>query len=189
MRKKPEGLTFYEKKKILSRELVSEILSWAFYTIVAIAVAWLLVVAFGHSIRMVGSAMRPQIENGDKLLLDRVTYRVSSVSRGDVIAFYPNGNTGTRLMVRRVIGIPGDTVKIVDGIVYINDKQESDPEHRYALIADPGIAASGITLEEKEYFVLGDMRNGSEDSRSADIGSITYDSIVGKVWHTFRKES
>ena len=187
MRKKPGGLTFYEKKQFITRELVFEILSWVFYTFVAIAVAWLLVVAFGHSVRMAGSSMRPQIEHGDKLLIDRVTYRISSVKRGDIIAFYPNGNRSLRLMVRRVIGIPGDTVRIEEGIVYINDKPESDPDHRYALIADPGIAANGITLADKEYFVLGDMRNGSEDSRSADIGMIGLDSIVGKVWHTIRR--
>ena len=83
------------------------------------------------------------------------------------------------------MGLPGETVRIEDGQVYIDDRPESDPEHRYDRIQDPGIAASGVTLGNKEYFVLGDRRNTSEDSRSAGIGPVHADAIIGKAWFIY----
>ena len=182
MGKRRSGLVFYEKKKIVSKALVAEILSWFFYTLIAVLVAWLLANGFGYSVFMRGSSMLPEIKNGQRVLIDRVLYRLRSPGRGDIIAFYPNGNESAHLMIRRIVGLPGETVRIEDGIIYINDKPATDQEHSYDRIADAGIAANGITLRDKDYFVLGDLRNIGEDSRSPQIGNVSKDAIVGKAW-------
>ncbi|MCR5676235.1 MAG: signal peptidase I [Lachnospiraceae bacterium] len=182
MRKRREGLTFYEKKQIVSRELVMEILSWLFYTVITVLIAWLLVWGFGFRIHMVGSAMLPDIRPGQSVFIDRVLYHLRQPSRGDLVAFYPNGNENAHIMIRRVVALPGETVRIEDGILYIDDRPEGDSGRHYDRIADAGIAVNSITLGNKEYFVLGDLRNASEDSRSAGIGPVTSAMLVGKAW-------
>ncbi len=166
---------------------MAEVLSWLFYTAIAIVVAWLLSRGFGYRIHMSGQAMLPEIEDGQGMFLDRVNYVLSSPKRGDIVAFYPNGNENAHLMVRRVVGLPGETVKIQDGLIYINDRIYMDREHHFDRIMDPGIAANGLTLTGKEYFVLGDLRNASEDSRSAEIGTVSLSSMAGRVWFVYGK--
>lgn len=182
MRRKSTGLIFYERKQVLSPKLIREILSLLFYTAITVVIAFLLVAGFGMRIRMVGPAMLPEIRAGQQVFVDRVIYRLRSPSRGDLVVFYPNGNANAHMMIRRVIALPGETVKIEDGIVYVNDKPENIGEKRYDRISDPGIAAAGVTLGSKEYFVMGDLRNAGEDSRSAAIGPVTSEMIIGKAW-------
>ena len=89
--------------------------------------------------------------------------------------------------MRRVIGVPGDTVQIKDGAVYVNGALYDEKIEWIASMEDAGIAAEEIKLEKNEYFVLGDNRNNSEDSRYANIGNIKEEYIVGQAW--FRLES
>ena len=185
MHKKKNGLIFYEKKQVVSRSLVLEILSWVFYTVIAIVSAALVVSAFGYRILMTGASMMPEIRNGQYVLVNRAVYHLTSPKRGDMVVFYPNGNRNAPLSIKRVVGLPGETIRIEDGRVMIDDRPESDVNHRYDRIQDPGIAADGITLGSKEYFVLGDRRNTSEDSRSAGIGPVHADAIIGKAWFVY----
>ncbi len=108
--------------------------------------------------------MSPQLEDGDEVLIDRFMYKFISPKSGDIIAFLPNGNTNTHYYLKRVIAVPGDTVQIKDGSVYVNG-EEFREEIETARMEDAGIAGSEMTLAEDEYFVLGDNRNTSEDSR------------------------
>ena len=185
MRKQKYGLIFYEKKQGVSKQVILEVLSWVFYTVIAVVSAALIVSAFGYRIVMTGASMMPGIRNGQYVLVNRVIYHLSSPKRGDMVVFYPNGNVNAHLSIKRVIGLPGETVRIEDGRVYIDDRPESDPDHKYDTIQDPGIAANGITLGNKEYFVLGDRRNTSEDSRSAGVGAVHADAIIGKAWFVY----
>ena len=124
--------------------------------------------------------MEPALKDGDILLVDKVSYRWKKPERYDVIVFSYHYQKG-RYYTKRIIGLPGETVQIQDGAVWINGKQLTDD-----ISAEPiqkaGRAEAAITLGEDEYFVLGDNRNNSEDSRYADIGNVKKRSIQGKVW-------
>ena len=98
-----------------------------------------------------------------------------------MIAFLPNGNQNSHYYLKRVIGLPGEKIQIKSGYVYINDVLLEEDEH-YDKIADPGIAEMEIKLGNDEFFVLGDNRNNSEDSRSGNIGPVKRDTITGKAW-------
>ena len=94
--------------------------------------------------------------------------------------FLPNGNANTHYYVKRVVAVPGDSVQIKNGSLYINGLLYKGVE--YDKIEDAGIAENPITLENGEFFTLGDNINNSEDSRSGNIGAVKRENIIGKVW-------
>ena len=175
-----KGLTFYEKEKKINKSTIHEILSTLFYCGVAVFLAFVLVFSVGMKISMVGVSMEPALYNGQEVLVNRFIYKITSPKRGDVIAFLPNGNQNSHYYLKRIVGLPGESVQIIDGYVYING--ERLPEDEYDKMADYGIAENEIQLGSDEYFVLGDNRNMSEDSRSGNIGAVKKDTIAGKVW-------
>ena len=135
---------------------------------VILALAWFVVFIFGARTYMVGQSMSPQIEQGEAVLINKASYTFAKPQRYDVIAFK---NTDGRVCIRRVIGLPGESVSIIDGIVYIN----GEALDRFYEASSGGLAAD-------EYFVLGDNRVGSEDSRASTIGNVVEDTIMGKIW-------
>lgn len=175
-----KGLTFYEKEKKINKSTIHEILSTLFYCGVAVFLAFVLVFSVGMKISMVGVSMEPALYNGQEVLVNRFIYKITSPKRGDVIAFLPNGNQNSHYYLKRIVGLPGENIQIIDGYVYING--ERLPEDEYDKMADYGIAENEIQLGSDEYFVLGDNRNMSEDSRSGNIGAVKKDTIAGKAW-------
>jgi len=125
--------------------------------------------------------MEPTVQSGAQVLVNRFIYSLASPKPGDVVVFRPNGNTNAHYYMRRVIGVPGDTVRIVEGFVYVNgelfETGTGNEQMDY-----PGVAEEEITLAKDEYFVLGDNRNASEDSRNADIGNVKKQDIYGLAW-------
>lgn len=122
--------------------------------------------------------MQPTIMNGDTLLLSKVSYIFSEPDRFDVVYIkFDDGKTS----IKRIVGLPGDSVQIVDGSVIINGKEQELPENM-ASYSVSGIAENSVRLAEDEYFVLGDNGDASEDSRFSAIGNISADKIEGKVW-------
>ncbi|NBJ91512.1 signal peptidase I [Parablautia muri] len=176
-----KGLTFYEKKKRISREMVREIFVTLFYCFAAVLLAFVIVFSIGMKISMIGVSMEPALYNGQEVLINRFVYKMLSPKRGDIIAFLPNGNPNSHYYLKRVIGLPGERVQIINGYVYINGELLAEDES-YDKIADAGIAETEILLESDEYFVLGDNRNISEDSRSGNIGPIKKETIAGRAW-------
>ena len=144
-------------------------------------IGFVLIYVFGLRTNVIGNAMEPSLYSGQQILINRMIYNISSPERGDVVAFLPNGNEDSHFYIRRVIGVPGDTVKIVDGYIYIDDVL-LDEEGAYDKIANPGILENPITLSEDQFIVFGDNRNFSEDSRSGNIGIVESSYLVGKVW-------
>ena len=176
-----KGLTFYEKEKKISKAMIKEILWMVFYCLAAVLLAFVLVFSVGMKVAVIGVSMEPGLSNGQEILINKLIYRLSSPKRGDVVVFLPNGNKNSSYYVKRVIGLPGETIQIIDGYVYIDGRFFAEDES-YDKIADAGIAETQLKLGDKEYFVLGDNRNNSEDSRSGNIGTVHADTIEGKAW-------
>ena len=126
-----------------------------------------------------GPSMNPSFDNGELLLVNKVVYKFHEPERGDVIIFHPpveaNGD-----YIKRIIGLPNETVQIEDGVVFIHKDGEVFPlDEPY--IAEPTMGDfNGVTISPDEYFVLGDNRNNSSDSRSG--WTLPRQNIIGKVW-------
>lgn len=172
-----------DAKEKLENQKVRSILSWIFSILVTLAFAALVAIAMFQSVTMQESSMEPTLSVGDRYFMDRVTYRLSSPKRGDLIVFRTNASDEAALHIRRVIGLPGETVQIAEGRILINGETYKEGRD-FPSISNPGMAASPVTLESGEYFVLGDNRNNSEDSRYGDIGKVKKKYIVGKLWFT-----
>jgi signal peptidase I len=184
MGRRRAGLNFRRQRKKINLPLVREVLSWIVELVVVIGLAYVLVSFFGIRTNVVGQAMEQTLENDDDILVNKFAYIISKPKQGDVIVFLPNGNKKSHYYVRRVVAVPGDTVQIKDGALYVNDelyKESTD----VASMEDAGIASDAVKLEKDEYFVLGDNRNNSEDSRYANIGNVKRDYIIGKAWFRF----
>ena len=126
------------------------------------------------------SFMEPTLLDGDNLIVDKLSYRFRDPERYDIIVF-PYQHAENTYYIKRIIGLPGDTVQVIDGYMYINGKK-LDEHYGAEVMEDPGIAAEPIKLGDDEYFVLGDNRNHSSDSRVASVGVLTRDMLIGRAW-------
>ena len=181
-RRRRHSLSFHEKKKRkFNKQLFYELLSWGAGIFLSVFLAFMIVMFFGIKTSMVGASMEPIIFGGQNVYINKVAYNMSSPKRGDIIVFKPNGNKNSHLYIKRVIGLPGETVQIIGGKVYINGEIYRDDISIDT--KEAGMAANEVQLETDEYFVLGDNRTNSEDSRSANIGNVKTSMIEGKVWY------
>ncbi|MCR5000546.1 MAG: signal peptidase I [Lachnospiraceae bacterium] len=164
--------------------ILYEVLFWVFGSLAAVFLGIMTVNFVGIKTSIIGSSMEPSLHNGEEVLINRIVYQFSAPARGDVIAFHPNGDENTHLYVKRIVGLPGESIQIKQGSVYIDGEMKvmDTPTE------DPGIAAEVIQLSDDEYFVMGDNRDNSEDSRSANIGNIGREMIEGKVWYHMKYE-
>lgn len=172
---------FSKRKRGKDHRIAGEIGSMLFWTLAMCFLAFVCVYLFGIRTSVIGVSMEPTLTNGQEIFIDRFSYFFVSPGRGDVIVFKPNGNDSSHYYVKRVIGVPGDTVEIRKGQIFLNGLLYVE-DNTYDKIEDGGIAESEITLGEDEYFVLGDNRNNSEDSRSSNVGNVKRDYIMGKAW-------
>ncbi|NLL79853.1 MAG: signal peptidase I [Clostridiales bacterium] len=175
-----KGLNFYRRRKRISSNMIKEIASWIFGICIAILFAFVVIFSVGMKTSVIGVSMEPALYNGQEILINRFIYKFSAPKNGDVVVFRPNGNQNAHFYVKRVVAVPGDTVQIKEGKLYINGIMEE--EEQFDKMADAGIAENEIILNEDEFFVLGDNRNNSEDSRSGNIGAIKKETIAGKAW-------
>ena len=180
-------ITRMEKKALSSaREKLEDsklrkVLIWVFEIVVTLIFAVLTSMMLFQSVTMQESSMEPTLAVGSQYFVNKLAYKTSSPKRGDIIVFRTNGSDDAALQVRRVIGLPGETIQIVNGRILINGEAYKEGKD-FPSINNPGMAANAITLEAGEYFVLGDNRNNSEDSRYADIGKVNKKYITGKLW-------
>ena len=168
-------------RKKIDESKYRSVLVWIFQIAVVLVFAAMTSLFFFRTVTMQESAMEPTYQVGQNFFLNRVAYTFGSPKRGDLIVFKTNASDEAALHIRRVIGLPGETIQIKDGQIYIDGelyKESRDLD----LIENAGLAQDGVTLQSGEYFVLGDNRNNSEDSRYADIGNVKKRYIVGKLW-------
>lgn len=162
-----------EKKK--------DIFSTIIYLCIVLAVTILFICFVAQRTTVSGDSMYPTLHDRDNLIVDKISYRFHDPERYDVIVF-PYQYEEHTYFIKRVIGLPGETVQIdAAGNIYI-DGEVLDEDYGYEVMTYPGLAAEPITLSEDEYFVLGDNRNHSEDSRYPDVGLIHKKDIVGRAW-------
>lgn len=163
------------------KSILKEILGTSVYLLVVLLVTYLIVNYVGQRTQVVGSSMESTLSDGDNLIVDKITYRFSEPQRYDIIVF-PFKYEKNTYYIKRIIGMPGETIRIDnEGVIYINDKAISEYYGR-EVIQDPGVAKSGVTLGKDEYFVMGDNRNNSTDSRDPVVGNIHRDDILGRAW-------
>lgn len=174
-------LKFGRGKRRVDFNLLKEISIWVFQIAIVCLFAFVFVWYLGQRVSTIGDSMKPVLRNGDVVLVNRIVYNASRPKRGDIVVFKPKGNENSHYYIKRLIGLPGETVEIKKGNIYINDKKLKE-SYQTTEIEEPGIAAEPITLSGEEYFVLGDNRKSSDDSRNADIGNVKRSEIDGKVW-------
>ena len=178
-----ENKRVIQAKEKLEDTRVRNILTWTFQIVVTLAFAALVAIMMFQSVTMQESSMEPTLSVGERFFVNRLSYRMSDPERGDLIVFRTNASDEAALHIRRVIGLPGETVQIKDGQIFINgdlyEEGKGSPE-----MNSGGIAEKPVTLKSGEYFVLGDNRNNSEDSRHGDIGLVNKKYIEGKLWFT-----
>lgn len=160
--------------------VLHEIISWILCLAMVAVLTYVIITYVGQRTRVIGSSMYPTLEDGDNLIVEKLSYRFHDPERFDIIVF-PYAQENQKHYIKRIIGLPGETVQIIEDDIYINGEIL---EENYG--AEPmqtaGVAAEPITLGEGEYFVLGDNRNHSSDSRAADVGMIPRKMITGRAW-------
>lgn len=171
----------YVDEKAKADAAKKEFFGFVWYLLAVLVSVWLIITFVGQRTIVDGSSMRDTLEDGDNLIVDKITYRFSDPERFDVICFPPSYDPKEKY-IKRIIGLPGETVYIdADGAIYINGRKI---EEHYGLevIEEAGTASNTIILDEDEYFVLGDNRNNSTDSRFQIVGNVKRSSIIGKAW-------
>jgi signal peptidase I len=153
------------KQSHLLREIVE--------TVLLTAAIFLIVNAATGRFRIEGQSMEPNLHDGEYVLIDKISYRVHPPERGDVVVF---ARPNERDFIKRVIGVPGDTVEVRGGQVWVNGRALDEP-----YISQPTRSEMGpTTVAPGSYFVMGDNRNNSSDSRA--FGAVSQDDIVGRAW-------
>jgi signal peptidase I len=171
-----------DKEKVEEKEVswAREIISTAVYLLAVVAVTFLFVQFVGQRTHVNGDSMNVTLEDGDNLIVDKLSYRFSEPERYDIIVF-PYQYQEKTYYIKRIIGMPGETVQIINGMVYI-DGEMLDESYGKEVMQYSGVASDPIELGDDEYFVLGDNRNNSSDSRDPSVGNIKEDQIIGKAF-------
>lgn len=162
------------------KEIMKEIASWLFYLVLVIVLVYLIINYVGNRTQVEGSSMEPALSNGDNLIVEKLSYHFREPSRYDIVVF-PYQHAEDTYYIKRLIGLPGETVQVVEGYVYI-DGEKLDEHYGAEVMKTPGIAEEPIKLGEDEYFVLGDNRNHSSDSRDPSVGILKREQLVGRAW-------
>ena len=162
----------------MSRKL-REILSTSLYFLIVLVVTFLVVNYVGQ--RTIGTSMEPMLSDGDNLIVDKLSYRFEDPQRFDIIVF-PFRYAEKTFYIKRIIALPGETIYIDENGTIFIDGEELNEHYGKEVIVDPGRAYEPITLGPDEYFVMGDNRNNSSDSRDPVVGNIHRDEFVGKAW-------
>lgn len=170
------------EEKEPSGNFFRELLGWVLYVAIIIGVTYLIITYVGQRTRVSGESMEATLQNGDNLIVDKISYRFRDPERFEIIVF-PYRYGENTYYIKRIIGMPGETVQVKEGYIYINGERLNEQYGLEVIDADKyGMAAEPIQLGEDEYFVMGDNRNHSSDSRAQDVGLISKEDMIGRAW-------
>lgn len=181
VKRRKAGLIKPKWRLRLNWEYLPVVAKWVFEIAVVCLFAFVAVWYFGQRVSTVGDSMSPVLRNGDVVLVNRIVYNATTPKRGDVIVFKPKGNENDHYYIKRIVGLPGETIEIIENRVYI-DGERLEEDYETTNIDDVGVVDEKLKLAGDEYFVLGDNREQSEDSRDADVGNVKREYIYGKAW-------
>lgn len=171
-----------EEQKSMGREILELVVYVAFVALLV----FLILHFVGQRTVVNGDSMDNTLKDGQSLIMDKISYRFHDPERFDIVIFPGPEDMGLgekAYFIKRVIGLPGETVQIIDGKVYIDGEELKEDVYGITDTIDyAGIAEDPVTLEEGEYFCMGDNRPVSFDSRYEEVGPVTREEIVGKVW-------
>lgn len=171
----------YDSGEERESSILRELGGWILYILIIIGLTYLIITFVGQRTRVSGSSMETTLHNGDNLIVDKLSYRFRDPKRYEIIVF-PYKYEENTYYIKRIIGMPGETLQIKDGYVYINGEQLTSDIYGNELIEDPQTAEDPVTLGEDEYFVMGDNRNHSMDSRDPSVGVLKKSDLMGRAW-------
>ncbi len=163
------------------KNILKEILNTSIYLLFVLVAAYLIVTYVGQRTQVSGSSMEPTLSHEDHLIVDKLSYKFKEPERFDIIVF-PFQYDRDTYYIKRIIGLPGEIVQIdEEGNIYI-DGEILEENYGREVIENPGRASEAIVLGEDEYFVMGDNRNNSSDSRDPSVGNIHRKDIIGRAF-------
>ena len=175
---------FHKKARIETtptvKKIIKEIIVWLLLIVLTITASYFITTNIFVKTAVAGVSMEPTLMEGQVVIVNKIEYYLKSPKRNDVIVYKQSNREHSYYEIKRVIGLPGETVKIKNGIIYINDEALKE-KVKTETIENAGLAEEGIKLDDNEYFVLGDNRNDSEDSRFASVGNVLKNEILGKA--------
>ena len=175
---------FHKKARIETtptvKKIIKEIVIWLLLIVLTITASYFITTIVFVKTAVAGVSMEPTLMEGQVVIVNKIEYYLKSPKRNDVIVYKQSNREHSYYEIKRVIGLPGETVKIKNGMIYINDEVLKE-KIKTETIENAGLAEEGIKLDDNEYFVLGDNRNDSEDSRFASVGNVLRNEILGKA--------
>ncbi|MCI5495009.1 MAG: signal peptidase I [Roseburia sp.] len=166
------------KKEKSKPNIKKNLIAFGICVVIAIVIALIITNFVASHTKVEGNSMESTLENGDDIIVEKFSYLTNNPERYDIIVFRESESVN---YIKRVIALPGETIQITEGKIYINERAIFDA-YGNAKMEDGGIAKKPIKLGQDEYFVLGDNRNASKDSRDKAVGVIKRDQIIGKAW-------
>ena len=157
-----------------------KVVGYSIYILIILVMALAVKILVFQRTVVEGASMEGTLHDGDSLLVEKLSYRFSDPERFDIVVFPYSGEKGV-YFVKRIIGLPGETVEIREGVLLIDSKVLPYRYNRDRIM-NAGLVSTEITLHDNEYFVMGDNVNDSVDSRSPEVGNIDRDFIIGKVF-------
>ena len=180
MRRRRRYRSSYDREEFDVKDFLSEAGHWAISIFVVVILAYSIVTFGMQTVTMIGQSMNPALSSQDVLLLNKAAYTFGSPKRYDIVAFKLKDDSDGYFTIKRIVGLPGETVQIKNGKIFIDGDVLTDLPFD-DLIMTEGVALEGVTLGDDEYFVIGDKCNNSEDSRYVNIGNISSKEISGKI--------
>lgn len=175
---------FHKKTRIettpSAKKIIKEIVIWIVLIVLTLISSYFITNNVFVKTEVSGVSMEPTLKEGQVVIVNKLEYYLKKPKRNDVIVYKQTNKEHSYFELKRLIGLPGETVKIKNGVIYINDEVLKE-KVKVDIIQNSGLAEEGVKLDDNEYFVLGDNRNDSEDSRFASVGNVLKNEILGKA--------